>query len=85
MIVTNGGKWVLETKQKIFRIDRKEIAYLRFIFEACDGIALVRTIDAGMGIVALHIAPGCEVDVEMILKGLKKEIMMEDEHEISLY
>lgn len=76
---------LLETQQKIFRIDRKEIAYLRFIFEACDGVALVRTIDAGMGIIALHIAPGCEADVAVILKGLKKEIMMEDEPEISLY
>lgn len=45
----------------------------------------MRTIDAGMGIIALHIAPGCEADVAVILKGLKKEIMMEDEPEISLY
>lgn len=69
---------VLETKQKILRIERKEIAFLKFIFEACNGIALVRTVDADKGIVALHVAKGCESDVAEILKGLEKEIMMED-------
>ncbi len=70
----------LETNQKYYRVDRSEIAYLRFIFEAYDGIAVVKTVDAQKGIIVLHIAPGCEDDVEYVLHDLKKEIMIETAH-----
>ena len=58
-------------------MDRREIAFLRFIFEAYDGIAVVETLDARKGIVLLHVAPGCDEDVEGVLQDLKKEIMIE--------
>ena len=67
----------METSRKYYRVDRRQIAYLRFIFEAYDGIALVRTLDAQKGIVVLHIAPGCETDVEFVLNDLRKHIMIE--------
>ena len=67
----------METIRKYFRVDRREICFLRFIFEAYDGIAILTTIDPDSGFVALHISPGCEEDVEMILQDLKKEIMIE--------
>ena len=67
----------LETTKQYYRVDRSEISYLRFIFEAYDGIAVVKTVDAQKGIIVLHIAPGCEDDVEYVLQDLKKEIMIE--------
>lgn len=67
----------METIKKYYRVDRKEISYLRFIFEAYDGIAVLTTIDPVMGIVGFHISPGCEEDVEMILQDLKNDIMIE--------
>ena len=67
----------LETIRKYFRVDRREICFLRYIFEGYDGIAILTTIDPGSGFVAFHISPGCEEDVEMILQDLKKEIMIE--------
>lgn len=67
----------METISKYYRVDRREICFLRFIFEAYDGIAILTTIDSGSGSVVLHISPGCEEDVEMILQDLKKEIMIE--------
>jgi len=67
----------LETISKYYRVDRREICFLRFIFEAYDGIAILTTIDPGSGSVVLHISPGCEETVEMILQDLKKEIMIE--------
>ena len=67
----------MDTLEKIFRIDRREIAYLRFIFEAYDGLAVVTTIDSQSGIVALHISPGCEAEVERILEDLGKDMMIE--------
>lgn len=67
----------LKTIKKYFCIDRKEICFLKFIIEAYDGIAVLTTIDPAKGIVVINIAPGCEEEVEMIIKDLKKNIMIE--------
>ena len=75
-----GNTESLETNKKYYRVDRSEIAYLRFIFEAYDGIAVVKTVDAQKGIIVLHIAPGCDDDVEYVLQDLKKDIMLETVH-----
>ena len=66
-----------ETIKWTYRVDRREIAFLRFIFEAYDGLAVIKTLDPKAGIIVFHIAPGCERDVGMILSDLKKDIMME--------
>ena len=63
--------------KKYFRVDRREIAFLKFIFEAYDGIVTITTLDPDQGIIRLFIATGCENDVEMILRDLKKDIMIE--------
>jgi hypothetical protein len=67
----------LNTIKKYFRVDRRKIAFLKFIFEAYDGIATLTTVDPNQGILLLGIAPGCEGDVEMILQDLKKYILIE--------
>ena len=68
---------ILQTVTKYLRIDRREIAFVKFIIEAYDGIAVVSTLDPMAGIVKLSIAPGCETDVEMVLQDLKKDVMIE--------
>ena len=68
----------MKTLQKYYRIDRREISFLKFIIESYDGTAVLRTVDPKAGIVALHISPGCEPVVDMILNDLKQEIMIED-------
>ncbi len=67
----------METNKKYYRVERKAIAFLRFIFEAYDGIATVTSIDPGAGTVMICIAPGCEAEVEGILDDLKKDMMIE--------
>ena len=67
---------LLKTIQRYYRVDRKEIAFIKFIFEAYDGIAGMRTTDAAKGIIKLHIAPGCEEQVDRILLDLKKKILI---------
>jgi hypothetical protein len=67
----------METGCKYFRVDRRDIAYLRFIFEGYDGIAVVTTLDRDAGIVAVRIAPGCENEVVGVLSALSKEILIE--------
>lgn len=69
---------MVETTKKYYRVDRKQISFVKFILEAYDGLAVLTTIDAAKGIVVLHIAPGCEADAEMILQDLKKNVMIEN-------
>jgi hypothetical protein len=67
----------LETIRKILRVDRREICFIKFILEAYEGIATMTTIDARQGIVLLRIAPGCEKEVEAVLRDLGKDIMID--------
>ena len=65
------------TSRQLFRVDRKAVCYIKFIFEAYDGIGLVETIDPYAACIAIHIAPGCEAEVDALLKDLRKEYLME--------
>ena len=67
----------LETIKKYLRVDRREIHFIKFIFEAYDGIATLTTLDPDLGVVLLNISPGCEDDVEMVLHDLQKDILIE--------
>jgi hypothetical protein len=66
----------LKTIERYYRVDRRQIAFIKFVFEAYDGIAGMRTTDPAKGIIKLHIAPGCEEQVEQILRDLQKEILI---------
>ena len=57
-------------------MDRREIAFIKFIFEAYDGVAGMRTTDPAKGIIKLNIAPGCQEQVDQILQDLKKKILI---------
>ena len=67
-----------ETIKRYYRVDRRKIAYLRFVFEAYEGLAIIETLNPELGVIVFYIAPGCESDVDMILKDLKDDIMMEE-------
>ncbi len=66
-----------ETIKQYYRVDRREIAFIKFIVEAYDGIAVMETLDPMAGIVVFHIAPGCERDIDALLEDLKREILIE--------
>ncbi len=68
---------VHETVKKYYRVDRREIAYLKFILEGYDGLAVMTTVNAQAGEIVLASAPECEAELEMILQDLKKEILIE--------
>ena len=44
-----------------------EIHMLRFILEAYEGIGLITTLDAALGLIEMSIAPGCDEEVAQIL------------------
>ena len=70
---------LLKTQNKYLRIDRRQICFVKFIFEAHDGLATITTVNPQKGRVLFRIAPGCETEVDMILEDLKKEILIEPE------
>ena len=67
----------LKTIKWYYRVDRREIAFLRFIFEAYDDLAIIETLNPESGDIVFHIAPGCESDVDVVLRDLKGDIMLE--------
>lgn len=67
----------LKSLIKYYRVDRREIAFLKFILEAYDGIGTIKTEDPGRGIISFHIAPGCQKQATEILRYLKKDILIE--------
>lgn len=67
----------MQTTQKLFRIERSEIAFVKYVFEAYDGIANLTTLDQQLGIVRLTIAPGCERLALNVMKDLQYTIRIE--------
>jgi hypothetical protein len=60
----------LNTTRRFYRIDRRDISFLRFILEAYDGMAVLTTRDAALGIVSITMAPGCEALVDDVVTAL---------------
>lgn len=67
----------MNSQRKYFRIDRGQIAFLKFILEGYDGAAVLSTVDPGAGIIVLDIGPGCEAEVNLIINDLSREIRIE--------
>ena len=67
----------MKSIRRYYRIDRRQIAFLKFILEAYDGIAAISTIDSRRGDIVLDIAPGCEAEVDAVVKDLGRQMMIE--------
>ncbi len=67
-----------DTLLRLFRVNRKDIWYLHFIFEAYDGVATVSTVDAKDGIVRIIIPAGREEEAGELLRELSLEISLEE-------
>ena len=50
----------METTKRIFRVDRREINYLRVTIESYDGMGVVKTIDPHAALIEVQVSPGCE-------------------------
>ncbi|MBW1739514.1 MAG: DUF4911 domain-containing protein [Deltaproteobacteria bacterium] len=65
------------TIKKYYRIDRRQIYLLKFILEGYDGVAVLRTLNQQEGLIVLHIGPGCQSIVDMIIQDLQRQIRIE--------
>lgn len=68
----------MKTIHKLFRVEKSRIGFLKFIFEAHDGLAVITTLDPKDGLVRFAIAPGCMDEVEAVLSDLKKDVAIHE-------
>ena len=67
----------MQCQKKYVRVDKRQIGFMKFIFEAYDGIANLTTIDAALGIISINIPDGCDEVVDNLLKTLGRDILIE--------
>jgi hypothetical protein len=60
-----------------FRVKRKDIAFLKFIVEAYEGVAVLSTEDPSEGRISARVAPGREPEWKEILKSLEGRVRIQ--------
>ena len=63
----------MQTIKRLFRVDRRDINYLRTTIESYDGMAVVSTLDPGKAYLEIRISPGCEQLISEVLDSLREE------------
>ena len=67
----------MQTVEQFYRVDRRRISLIKFIFEAYEGLAVVTTLDSAAGLIVLRVAPGCEDAARAVMSDLGKDFLVE--------
>jgi hypothetical protein len=67
----------MNTSKHYYRVDRRCINMVRFIFEAYEGVAVVTTLDAAAGTIVLAVARGCESTAQAVMADLGRQFRVE--------
>lgn len=62
---------------RYFRVNRRDMVYLKFILEAYEGMNVMSTVDNAAGIIRIAIMPGFEDDMDALLAELGRQVAME--------
>ncbi len=65
---------MFETQARYFRVDRRDLVYLKFILEAYEGLAVLSTVEREGMVVRVAYPHFSATDVEALLKALAGEI-----------
>jgi len=71
------SRMIMQCQKKYIRVDKRQIGFMKFIFEAYDGIANLTTIDAALGVISINIPDGCNEIVDNLLKTLGRDMLIE--------
>jgi hypothetical protein len=63
----------METNKHIFRVNRRDINYLRVTIESYDGMGVIRTIDPQEALIEVQVAPGCEALFSNLIDSLAQD------------
>jgi hypothetical protein len=67
----------MQSVLKEYTVDKTKIGFIRFIFEAYEGLAVVTTLEPGTGHIRLAMPPERQDEVNMVTKALKKDFYFE--------
>lgn len=68
----------METIRREYRVDKTRIGFIRFIFEAHEGIGVVTTLDPVQGHVRIAIAPDRMDSACAVIEALKKDFRFDE-------
>ena len=63
---------------KEYRVDKTRIGFIKFIFEAHEGVAVATTLDPQKGHIRLAIAPDRIETARMIVEDLSKDFLFDE-------
>ena len=67
----------MQSVVKEYMVDKTKIGFIRFIFEAYEGLAVVTTLESKTGHIRLAVPPGREAEADMVTQALKKDFYFE--------
>ena len=62
---------------RYFKVNHRDMVYLKFILEAYEGMNVMSTVDNKVGIIRIAIMPGFEEDMDALLAELGTKVSME--------
>jgi len=68
----------MDTISLFLQIPPEEIAFLSFILESYEGVAIARTVDPHKGLVELMVSPDYEEEIGEILKDLSQQFPIKE-------
>lgn len=69
-------KELFDTYRRYFRLDRRDLAYLTFIVEACEGLATLTTLENKETLVRLTTLSCFAAEMDSLIEALRGEITM---------
>ena len=61
----------MKTERNRYKVNRRDIMYLRATIESYDGMAVVRTLDPAEAVIELLIAPGGQALIKALIEDLR--------------
>ncbi|MBT1072307.1 DUF4911 domain-containing protein [Pelotalea chapellei] len=62
---------------RYFKVNHRDMVYLKFILEAYEGMNVMSTVDNKVGIIRIAIMPGFVKDMDALLADLGSQVTME--------
>jgi Domain of unknown function (DUF4911) len=63
-------------QRRYFRLDRRDLAYLTFIVEACEGLATLSTVEKQETLISLTTLPCFVAELNGLIEAIGEEIPM---------
>lgn len=64
--------------KKVLKLKRKDISYIKFLFEGYEGLGIVTTIDKSKSLIEISMMPDFVSDINEILDALREEIIFQE-------